>query len=104
MNIYISWNGLAKPFETIQNLMVIHKVMRIHSEFSCSPLLTLSVVHSYRLIVNRTSAGGLASCGVSLKLLEEKEEAERALSSAESNLSSCKSTVRRRGKFFGGVH
>ena len=72
--------------------------------FFYSPLLTLSVVHNYRLIVNRTSAGGLASCGVSLKLLEEKQEAERALSSAESNLSSCKSTVRRRGKFFGGVH
>ena len=35
--------------------------------------------------------------------MEEKKEAERALRSAESNLSSCKSTVRRRGKLFGGA-
>ena len=46
------------------------------------------------------SAGGLVTCGVGLKVIKEKEEAESALSSAESHLSSCKSNVRERGKLF----
>ena len=33
LNIYISWNGLKKSFKTIQNLMLMHKLMRIHSAF-----------------------------------------------------------------------
>ena len=33
INIYISWNGCRKTFETIQNLMLMHKLIRIHSAF-----------------------------------------------------------------------
>ena len=50
------------------------------------------------------SGGGLVTCGVGLKVTKEKEEAERALRSAESHLSSCKSNVRQRGKLLVSSH
>ena len=33
VNIYISWNGLRKLYETIQNVMLMHKLIRILSVF-----------------------------------------------------------------------
>ena len=46
VNIYVSWNDLKKPFESIQNLMLMHKLIRIHSAFILTWKNRLSIRNS----------------------------------------------------------
>ena len=39
VNIYILWNGLEKPFETIQNVILMHKLIHIHPVFHSLKML-----------------------------------------------------------------
>ena len=46
VNIYFPWNGLGKPVETIQNLMLVHKLMRMRS------VLGSTISHLCEVLIN----------------------------------------------------